>query len=254
MLCFNQVSFVQRCRQVATPLTIMAAASMALTTASVFAADAPGYNDEIRPILADMCFTCHGPDSAARKADLRIDQRDAAIAAGTIVPGKPDESELINRIMTDDAELVMPPLETKKKLTEQQKQLLRQWIEQGAEYQRHWSFIPPQKSDPPQVVNTAWPKNEIDRFILSRLEAKQLSPAAPADARTLFRRMHLDITGLPPEPDQISAFEADYNSRGDAALSDWIDRLMDSPAWGEHRARYWMDAARYGDTHGLHFD
>jgi len=212
------------------------------------------YNRDIRPILADHCFACHGADSAARKADLRLDQRDAAIEAGAILVGKPDESELIARIVSDDDELVMPPAETKKKLTDAQKEKLTKWITAGAEYQPHWSYIVPKRSQPPVVKQAAWLKNTIDHFVLAKLEAKGLSPAPEADARTLFRRLHLDITGLPPAPQDVDAFASDYSQRKDDALSAWIDRLMQSSAWGEHRARYWLDAARYGDTHGLHFD
>ncbi len=218
------------------------------------AAEKLEYNRDVRPILADHCFACHGADSAARKADLRIDKRDAAIDMGAIVPGEPDDSELISRILSDDADLVMPPLETKKGLTEEQKAILTRWIVEGAEYQPHWSFIAPQKSEPPAVKHESWAKNEIDRFVLAKLEANELSPAAEADARTLFRRLHLDITGLPPSPADATRFATDFAQNSDAALSDWIDRLMATPAWGEHRARYWLDAARYADTHGLHFD
>lgn len=212
------------------------------------------YNRDIRPILAENCFACHGADSAARKADLRLDQRDAAIEFDAITPGKPDESSLIERIHDSDPELVMPPPETKKQLTDAQKKLLKQWIATGADYQAHWSFIAPRKPEPPTVKNEAWVKNVIDRFVLAKLEANGLSPAPPADAHTLFRRLHLDITGLPPSPEDVAAFVSDFNQRQDDALSDWIDRLMKTSAWGEHRARYWLDAARYADTHGMHFD
>ncbi|MEO8498355.1 MAG: DUF1549 domain-containing protein, partial [Planctomycetota bacterium] len=182
------------------------------------------------------------------------DRRDVAIEFTAITPGKPDESGLISRINDTDPELVMPPPETKKNLTAEQKEMLKRWITAGAEYQAHWSFIAPQRPEPLAVKNEAWVKNEIDRFVLAKLEAHGLSPAPEADARTLFRRLHLDITGLPPSPEDESAFAADYGQRQDDALSDGIDRLMKSSAWGEHRARYWLDAARYGDTHGLHFD
>ena len=212
------------------------------------------YNRSIRPILAEHCFACHGADSASRKGDLRLDQREAAIDAGAITVGEPAQSELIARITTDDPELVMPPAETKKSLSENQKMLLRQWVTDGAEYQRHWSFIAPVKAAPPSAKNDTWAKNDIDRFVLPKLEQHGLSPAPEADARTLFRRLHLDITGLPAKPRAAAAFVVDYKSRGDAALSEWIDRLLNSTTWGEHRARYWLDAARYGDTHGLHFD
>ncbi|MCA9223706.1 MAG: DUF1549 domain-containing protein, partial [Planctomycetales bacterium] len=212
------------------------------------------YNRDVRPILAEYCFACHGPDSAARKADLRLDQREAAIDFGAIVPGKPDESEVVARLFTDDADLVMPPRETKKSLSPAQKELLKRWVAAGAEYQPHWSFIPPERHEPPAVKNQAWVKNFIDQFVLAELEQHGLEPAAEAEPHALFRRIHLDITGLPPNPKDTAEFTADYAQRGDAALSAWIDRLMNSSAWGEHRARYWLDAARYGDTHGLHFD
>ncbi len=135
------------------------------------------YNRDIRPILADNCFACHGADSAARKADLRLDRRDAAIDLGAITAGEPDESELIARILSDDPDLVMPPPETKKTLTAEQKETLTQWIAAGAEYQLHWSFIAPQRPEPPAVDNEAWVKNAIDRFVLAKLKQNGLSPA-----------------------------------------------------------------------------
>lgn len=226
--------------------------SSAISTAQ--AAEPLEYNRDIRPILADTCFACHGADSAARKADLRLDQRDAAIAAGAIAEGQPEGSELLARVFSDDADLVMPPPETKKTLTAEQKEKLKRWIAEGAEYQPHWSFIPPERPQPPAVKQQGWVKNPIDRFVLARLEQAGLTPAPEADARSLFRRLHLDITGLPPQPEDVEAFVKDYTAGSDMALSAWIDKLMQSPAWGEHRARYWLDAARYADTHGMHFD
>ena len=212
------------------------------------------YNRDIRPILADNCFACHGADSAARKGDLRLDLRDAAIDMGAITAGKPDDSELIARIFSDDAEAVMPPAETKKKLSAKQKEMLKRWILAGANYQKNWSFIVPRKSALPKVKRQGWAKNQIDHFVLARLERMGLSPAPEAAPHALIRRIHLDITGLPPAPQDAAAFVADYRARGDKALSEWIDKLMTRKTWGEHRARYWLDAARYGDTHGLHFD
>ena len=211
------------------------------------------YNRDILPILAEQCFTCHGADSAARKADLRLDRRDAALELGAIVAGQPDDSELIARIMTDDADEVMPPPRSKKTLTAKQKQLLHRWIQEGAEYQQHWSLLGPTRPAVPPAEK-AWGKNAIDRFILQRLQAVGLRPAPEAAPPVLFRRLHLDITGLPPSPQDVQTFVADYTAHGDEALSAWIDRLMQTKGWGEHRARYWLDAARYGDTHGLHFD
>ena len=212
------------------------------------------YNRDIRPILAENCFACHGADSAARKADLRLDQREAAIDFGAIVPDQPDESELMARVLATDPDVVMPPPEIKKQLSQQQKDLLKEWIATGAEYQPHWSFIRPQPPELPTVGNEAWVRNAIDRFVSARLETQGLAPAPEAEPHTIFRRLHLDITGLPPSAVEVAAFVADYQVRKDLALSEWIDRLMDSTAWGEHRARYWLDAARYADTHGMHFD
>jgi len=212
------------------------------------------YNRDVRPILAEYCFACHGVDSAARKADLRLDKRAEAIDYGALVPGEPEDSELLARILSDDEDLRMPPPETKKKVSAEEIEILRRWIAAGAEYQDHWSFIAPQRPAPPGVQNADWVKNDIDRFVLARLESLGLVPNSEAAPHALFRRLHLDITGLPPAAVDVDAFVADYRRHGDAALSDWIDRLMDTPAWGEHRGRYWLDAARYADTHGLHFD
>ncbi len=236
--------------------TVLVVASLVLagSASRVSADDPPAYNRDVRPILADNCFVCHGADSASRKADLRLDQREVAVEFGAIFPGDPDSSELVARITSDDPEYMMPPPETKKALTAEQKELLTRWIAAGAEYQPHWSFIAPHRSELPPVQNEAWVKNAIDRFVLAKLEANGLSPAPEADVRALFRRLHLDITGLPPTPEDTDAFAKDYAAGGDEALSAWIDRLMETTAWGEHRARYWLDAARYGDTHGLHFD
>src|SRR5262245_301788 len=167
------------------------------------------YNRDIRPILAENCFACHGPDSAARKAGLRLDKRDTAIDAGAIAPGKPNESELVRRINADGKDH-MPPLATKKLLTAAQKQLLVKWIAAGAEYQPHWSLIAPARPVVPTAgINPAarqWIRNPIDAFILAKLAANGLTPAPEADRRTLARRLSLDLTGLPPEPDEVDRF------------------------------------------------
>jgi hypothetical protein len=209
------------------------------------------YNRDIRPILTENCFACHGPDSAARKADLRIDQRDAAVAMKAIVPGKPDESEMIRRILTDDDRDLMPPLKTNKKLKPEQKALLKKWVEQGAEYQAHWSFITPTRPAVPQVKDKSWVRNPIDAFVLAKLEAAGLKPAPEADRRTLARRLALDLTGLPPEPADVEAF---VNDKSEMWYEKYVEKLLATVQWGEHRGRYWLDYARYGDTHGIHFD
>jgi hypothetical protein len=209
------------------------------------------YNRDVRPILSENCFACHGPDSAARKAGLRLDRRDDAVKAGAITPGKPDESEMIERIFSAQADKVMPQRKTKKTLTAVQKDLLKRWIAAGAEYQAHWSFIPPQRPAVAAVKDSSWVRNPIDAFVLHKLEEHGLGPAPEADRRTLARRLSLDLTGLPPTPEQVEGFVQD--SRADA-YERYVDLLMDSPQWGEHRGRYWLDVARYADTHGIHFD
>lgn len=209
------------------------------------------YNRDIRPILAENCFACHGPDSAARKGDLRLDQRDAAIEAAAIVEGKPAESSLIERIKSNDAELVMPPPSSHKKITPEQLALLEKWISAGATYQPHWSYIAPQPQAPPAVQQESWVKNPIDRFVLHRLEQMGLSPAPEADRFTLARRAALDITGLPPTPEMVDEF---VNDPAPDAYEKYVERLLTSERWGEHRGRHWLDYARYADSHGIHFD
>jgi hypothetical protein len=213
------------------------------------------YNRDVRPILAENCFACHGPDSAARKADLRIDRREDAIAAGAIVPGDPAKSTLIERICAAEPTEIMPPPRTNKKITAAQKELLKKWVAQGAEYQPHWSFIAPTRPTVPTFAGdaqaTAWVRNPVDAFVLYRLKQEGLAPAPEADRRTLARRLSLDLTGLPPGPDEVEAF---VNDRSPDYYEKYVDALMASPHWGEHRGRFWLDYARYADTHGIHFD
>lgn len=226
-----------------------------LGTAPCASADEPlQYNRDIRPILAEHCFACHGLDSVSREADLRLDLRDPAIDSGAIVPHDVDASELIARVMSDDEDAVMPPPESKKPLNAAQRALLKRWVAEGAKYEKHWALIAPVKPKIPNVSGASWPKNAIDHFVLSRLEQEGVKPAAEANPSALLRRLHLDITGLPPEPSGIDAFTKEYAADADKAMSQWIDRLMQTDAWGEHRGRYWLDAARYADTHGMHFD
>jgi hypothetical protein len=182
---------------------------------------------------------------------LRLDLRDEAIKGEAIVPGRPDKSSLIERIVTADRSELMPPPKTNKKLTAAQKATLKQWIAEGAEYQAHWSFIAPTRPALPTVKNQSWVKNPIDRFVLAKLEAAGLAPAPEADRRTLARRLALDITGLPPTPKEVEDF---VNDQSPEYYETFVEHLMKSPAWGEHRGRYWLDAARYADSHGIHFD
>lgn len=209
------------------------------------------YNKDIRPILSENCFACHGPDSAARKADLRLDKREDAIKFGAIVAGNAEKSPIIERIFSAEKSKVMPPPKAHKVLTTAQKEILKRWVLEGAEYELHWSFIAAKKPNLPEIKNTAWVKNPIDRFILAELEKKGLAPAPEADRRTLARRLSLDLNGLPPDPAVVEAFVAD--KRPDA-YEKLVDQFMQSSSWGEHRGRIWLDAARYADSHGIHFD
>ncbi len=211
---------------------------------------------DVRPILSDNCFACHGPDDKARKAGLRLDTKEGAFAKLTsgglaIAPGKPDESDLVFRIESDDPELHMPPKKSGKQLTADQVGLLRRWIEQGGTWSTHWAFDTPKKSALPSHKNAGWAVNEIDRFILARLDAKGLSPSPIASKTTSIRRVTLDLTGLPPTLKEVDAFLADSSGE---AYEKVVDRLLESPRYGEQMARFWLDAARYGDTHGLHLD
>jgi cytochrome c553 len=230
--------------------TSMIAAAV-LGALSCAVADELRFNDDIRPILVENCFSCHGADSAGRKGDLRLDLRDEAVESGAIVPGDPDSSVMLDRIFSDDPEEVMPPPALKKVLTAEQKERLRRWIAEGAEYQPHWSFIPPVRPELPAVRDESWVRNPIDRFILARLEQAGLAPAAEADRRSLARRVSLDLTGLPPEPTVVEAFVADPSPDAYERL---VDALLASLEWGEHRGRHWLDYARYADTHGIHID
>lgn len=214
------------------------------------------FNRQIRPILSDKCFRCHGPDKAARQAGLRLDVHEFAIAqletgGAAITPGNLSQSKLIKRISSDNVDFRMPPLESGKSLNDSEIELIRQWIAQGAPWQDHWSFIAPKRSNPPQVLRAVDVRNPIDNFVLARLEREGLKPSPQADRTTLIRRVSLDLTGLPPSIDQIDNFLVDESSD---AYEKVVDRLLDSPRYGEHQARYWLDAARYGDTHGLHLD
>jgi hypothetical protein len=210
------------------------------------------YNRDVRPILFENCFSCHGPDSASRQAELRLDKREAAVEKKAIVPSDAEASEMIRRILSDDADEQMPPPETKKKLTDAQKKLLVDWIKKGAEYQPHWSLIVPVRPPVPKVEKVAsLVRNPIDNFVAAKLESVGLSPAPEVDRRTLARRVSLDLTGLPPTPEMVEGFVKDEKPDAYERL---VDKLMASPKWGEHRGRYWLDAARYGDTHGIHID
>ena len=235
-------------------LTVGLVTSPTLAESASKTADAVSFNRDIRPLLSDNCFSCHGPDANQRQADLRLDVRDAAIEFGAIVPGEPADSPLVERLHETDPELVMPPPESHKKLSPAQKQLLARWIEEGATYKPHWAFVAPQRPEPPPVTNPAvvdWPHNAIDQFILAKLTAAGLQPSPEADRATLIRRLHADLTGLPPTPAEVDAFVAD---RSPNAYEQLVDRLLASPHYGERMAAAWLDAARYADSNGFQQD
>jgi len=212
------------------------------------------FDRQVRPVLSSTCFTCHGPDEHTRQADLRLDRKDDALADrggyAAVVAGNPEESELVARITADD-DSRMPPLDAPRQLTPEQIETLRQWIAEGADWQGHWAFVPPVRSVLPEVAQAAWAVNPVDRFIMARLSDEKLAPSPAADRMTLIRRVTLDLTGLPPTPAEVDAFVAD--SAPDA-YERLVDRLLASPRYGEHMTRFWLDGARYGDTHGLHLD
>lgn len=212
--------------------------------------EAIDFDRQIRPILSNACFTCHGPDEARREADLRLDREDSA-KASVIVAGHPDESELIRRITSEDEFERMPPVDAKQQLTPAQIELLKQWISAGAPWTQHWSFVPPQAAPLPEVSDPHWPRNAIDRFILKRLDREHLTPSAPANKETILRRVTLDLTGLPPTREELDAFLADDSPD---AYEKVVDQLFSSPRYGEHMALEWLAAARYADTNGYQED
>ncbi len=215
------------------------------------AGDAVEFNRDIRPILAENCYLCHGPDRSHRKGGLRLDDRTAAIAKQAIVPDRPGESELIARIASDDPDEVMPPREANKTLTDRQKDLLRRWIAEGAKYQSHWAYEPIRRPDAPRTAAAGWSKNPVDAFVLAGLEARGITPSPRADPRTLLRRLSLDLIGLPPDPETVARFEQDPS---DAAYEREVDRLLASPRYGERMAVPWLDLVRFADTVGYHGD
>jgi hypothetical protein len=216
-------------------------------------ADGISFNRDIRPILSDKCYACHGPDKNTRKADLRLDDRQAAIDAGAFEPGKPDDSVLIERIFSDDPQFAMPPPRLNKPLTADQKERLKAWIAAGAPYEAHWSLIPVPKQAPvPRPADPAgWIRNPIDAFVLHRLRGENLEPAAEATREKWLRRATFDLTGLPPTLDELDAFLAD---RSPEAYERAVDRMLETPAFGERMANDWLDAARFADTFGYQAD
>lgn len=216
------------------------------------------YNFDIRPILSDKCFICHGPDGNKRKAGLRLDIAEEAYkalaenpTAHALVPGYPDSSQVYLRISSDDSTFRMPPPESNLSLSSDDIEVIRKWIEQGAKYEPHWAFVPPVKPEVPQVSDEDWPVNEIDHFILANLEQRGLEPSEEADHERLLKRLCLDITGLPPSLEMMDAFEKDHSAEAYARM---VDQLLALPAYGEKMAVHWMDVARFADSHGFQDD
>ncbi len=214
------------------------------------------FNRDIRPILSETCWKCHGPDEKAREAKLRLDLREEAIkdqgGYAVIVPKHPEKSELVRRITATDPDDHMPPAKSGKKLSERQVALLKQWIAEGAEYQKHWAFIPPSQPPVPQIRKSKFEtRNPIDQYILARLETEKLTLSPEASREILIRRVTFDLTGLPPTPAEVDAFLADKSPN---AYEKVVDRLLASPRYGERMTLDWLDASRYADTHGYHID
>ena len=209
------------------------------------------YNRDIRPILSENCFTCHGQDGNKRQADLRLDHRESAIEKGAIVPGNAGASTLLERIHSSDTEIVMPPPDSIRRLSDRQKEVLTQWIREGATYEPHWSFSAPVRPIVPELQRADWARTEIDRFILSQLESQSLTPSPEADRSTLMKRLYVDLIGLPPSPAEVDNFVADTDPQ---AYENLVDRLLANPHYGERMALPWLDAARYADSNGFQQD
>lgn len=234
----------------------MIACSATFLTCAAAAEEKVEFNRDVLPILSNHCYTCHGPDSATREAGLRLDQRVSATGKAdsgkrAVTPGNVQVSELIRRITTEDENERMPPVKGPKPLNADQIMTLKTWITQGAEFQPHWVFIPPKQPEIPKTLNSAWPKNEIDYFVLARLEHSELKPAREANRETLIRRVAFDLTGLPPTLKEIDTFLSDQSPH---AYAQMVDRYLASPSYGEHMARHWLDLARYADSNGYQYD
>ncbi|MEZ6130169.1 MAG: PSD1 and planctomycete cytochrome C domain-containing protein [Planctomycetaceae bacterium] len=221
---------------------------------SVVVAEPVDFNRDVRPILSDACFACHGPDAGQRKAELRLDQREGLFRSRdgvTVVdPKSAEHSELLQRILSDDPDVMMPPASGGRRLTAAEKDTIRQWIVEGAEFRGHWAYIPPQRPEPP-AIDVAPDGNAIDRFVQQQLDARKLSPLPTADPVTLARRLSFDLTGLPPTPETVAEFAADPSPQKWAAM---VDRLLSSQHYAERMTALWLDQVRYADTNGIHGD
>ena len=216
-----------------------------VTAADPAVPDSIEFNRDVRPILSDKCFFCHGPDAGQRQADLRLDSYQDAVDGGVLIPGEPEASELMARVLSDDEGLVMPPPEANKRLTDREKEIIRRWIEQGGEYQLHWAYEPPVKPEVPAGVNG------VDHLVRARLAVVGLEPSPRADRRTLIRRLYSDLLGLPPTPAEVDAFVADDSPD---AYEQLVERTLQNPHYGERMAIPWLDVVRFADTIGYHSD
>src|SRR5262245_14390071 len=221
---------------------------MVAAVASAQDRKAVDFTREVRPILAAKCFNCHGPDEKVRKGGLRLGGREEAVKVQALVAGKPEKSGLFVRITSDVPTEVMPPVKSGKTLSPQEIATLKRWIEEGANYARHWAYVKPVRPPVPQVRQSDWPLNPIDPFILARLEKEGLKPMGPADRYALARRVALDLTGLPPTPEEADQFIRDASPD---AYERYVDRLLASPRFGERWAQVWLDLARYADSQGF---
>jgi len=220
------------------------------------------FNRDVRPLLADRCFACHGQDAGARKAQLRLDRADGPDGAyrerrgsHAIQPGSLEESELWARVTSEDPDVRMPPADSHEQpFAGAELELLRRWIEAGAVYEDHWAFVPPARPQTPQVRDGAWARRALDRYVLRQLEEAGLEPSVHAQSRTLIRRVSLDLTGLPPTREEVASFLAEANEDPDGAYERLVERKLAAPQYGEHMARYWLDLVRFADTNGVHHD
>lgn len=215
--------------------------------------DRISFNLHVRSILSENCFYCHGPDANHRAADLRLDTPDGAFEHA-IEPGDPENSEMIARILSDDLDVVMPPPNSGRVLSERDKRILEKWVLQGAKYERHWSFTKPVRPKLPIVKRKDWGRNAIDRFVLAKLEANHVEPAPRAEPHVIIRRLYLDLVGFPPKPDETRAFETAYQNDAEGSIEALVDQLLASPHYGERMALPWLDAARYSDSNGFQED
>ncbi|NDH15775.1 MAG: DUF1549 domain-containing protein, partial [Opitutae bacterium] len=214
-------------------------------------AESLNFNRDVRPILSENCFYCHGVDGNKREADLRLDLREDAIEGGAIVPGDLEESEMYHRIHSTEEDEIMPPPDSNRILSSEQKKILDRWILEGAKYEKHWAFVAPEQKTPPKVKQVEWVRNPIDSFVLEKLEENNLSPSPEARKETLVKRLYADLIGLPPSPEEVDAYVKDTSS---GAYEKVVDHLLASPHYGERMALEWLDAARYADSNGFQFD